>query len=422
VNKNFAAISIMLLIGLSTIADGDGPPPARATDTRGVPPDGAVIAHTNVDQFSAAIPPGLAFAIRHGLTITVAPTRRIEWPLAYQSATEKYSGQVALDEHDAIRNYVAGLPFPLIDTADPRAGVKVAYNWRWGPFIPREASVDSAQKTKAYTVSPTEPDELIGDDSQRDYRNENDCDRMTFLLLRSGPNSDSPAAHGPIDYKERGDACGPDRAAVIAEEYIDPQRNDDIWFYIPAVRRWRQQQIRGGYPHQSCTYSCVQFSWEYAPPKTEVYDYRLTGKQPMLACLDAPAIGAGIADASDPAHFTQLNCEVRDAYVLEMRPRDTTSEVILPARVYVDSETYLYLGAEFFRDPAPDSDVPIWGRHTNTAGDTVMLLANDFYVPGDKPNFLISLNLTSGSEEIDAGDIPAALFNPRAEEMSDGRM
>jgi hypothetical protein len=420
--KSFPAIAIVLLIGLASIASGDAPPTAIPTATPNVPSDGTVIAHGNVDQFSAAIPAGLVFAIRHGLTVTVAAIHRVDWPRAYQSATEKYSGQVTLDEHDAIRNYVAGLPFPSIDTADPKAGVKIAYNWRWGPFIPREASVDSAQKTKAYTVSPQEPDELIGDDSQRDYRNENDCDRMTFLQFGSAPDPGSPAAHGPIDYKERGDACGPDRAAVITEEYIDPRRNDDTWFYIPAVRRWRQQQIRGGYPDQSCTYSCVQFSWEYAPPKTEVYEYRLAAKQPMLACLDAPAIGAGIADASDSAHFTHLSCEVRSAYALEMRPRDTTSEVILPAKVYVDSETYLYLGAEFSRDRAPDSDVPVWSRQTNAAGDTVMLLANDFYVPGDKTDFFISLNLAPNSEELDAGDTPAALFNPRAEEMSDGRM
>ncbi|MGH7781510.1 MAG: hypothetical protein ACREQR_16985 [Candidatus Binataceae bacterium] len=51
-----------------------------------------------------------------------------------------------------------------------------------------------------------------------------------------------------------------------------------------------------------------------------------------------------------------------------------------------------------------------------------MMLANDFYVPADKPDFFISLNLTSGSEVIDGGDAPQALFNPKDLEMSDGRM
>ncbi|MGH7781511.1 MAG: DUF1329 domain-containing protein [Candidatus Binataceae bacterium] len=340
-NQRFLAVSIVFLIGLATIASGDGQPAAGpiASATSSVPPGGAVITRNNVDQYSAAIPPGLAFAIKHGLTVTVAPAHRIDWPLAYQSATEKYSGQVTLDEHDAIHNYIAGLPFPMINTADPKAAVKIAYNWRWGPFIPGEAAINSTQKTNAYTIDQSKPDQLSADDSQRDYRNENDCDRMTFVHYQSTSGADSAQTRGPVNYKERGDACGPDRAAVIAEEYVAPLRNDDMWFYIPGVRRWRQGQIRGGYPHQSCTYSCVQFGWEYAPPKTEAYEYRFIGKRPLIACLDAPGIGVGVANVSDPAHFTHLNCEVRQAYELEMHPRDRTAEVILPATVYVDSET-----------------------------------------------------------------------------------
>jgi hypothetical protein len=378
--KRTIGVSAIFLIGLATMARGDGPPSAGPVPYPAPPPVGAVIVSSNLEQFSALVPAGLGQAIRHGLTVNIVPRGTIDWPSEYQKATEKYSSQAALDENDSIRNYVAGLPFPSIDPRDLKAGVKVAYDWRWGPFIPSEASVDSIQKTRAFRIDPARPERLIADDSQRDYRNENNCDRTTFVHYRM-PGADSGDIRNSVNYKERGDECGPEGGAAIEVEYVDPARNDDVWFFIPTVRRWRQMQLRGGYPHQSCSYSCVQFAWEYAPPKTEAYAYRLLAKQPTVACVDAPSIGAGINDIRDPAHFGRLECEVRDAYVLEMSPRGFSPERLIPAKVYIDSETYVYLGAEIFRDSTPDSDVPIWSKGTNAAGETSMVLANDFYWP-----------------------------------------
>jgi len=403
---------IAVLIAVATIASGDGPRAGMQMAAS----SGEMITRDNVEKFARLLPAGLAGAIRHGMTVTIVPTRRIEWPSQYQQATEKYSGQVVLGTNDSIQNYVAGLPFPSIDSRG--AGAKVAYNWRWGPFIPREASVDSSQKTRAFRVGEASPDRLIADDSQRDYRNENDCDRMTFVHY---PALVSKALPQAINYRERGDECGPERGAAIEVEYMDPGRDDDVWFFTPSVRRWRQTELRGGYPHQSCTYSCVQFAWEYAPPKTEVYQYRLIGKQPVVGCLDAPGLGAGIDDLREPARFEHLDCEIRDAYAIDMQPREASPERVIPARVYIDAETYLYLGAEIYRDSTPDSYFPIWSR-SNSGGETRMILANDFYWPSDRPDFLIALNLTSDTVTIDGSDEPAALFNPRAQQLSDGRM
>ena len=410
--KRTIAALVFCLVALATIASGDGPPAGMQTWE----PSGEMITRDNIEKFLPMLPAGLADAIRHGMTVRIVPSRRLDWPSQYQQATEKYSGQVVLGSNDSIQNYAAGLPFPSI--TPPGAGAKVAYNWRWGPFIPTEASVDSSQKTRAFHIDAASPDRLIADDSQRDYRNESDCDRMLFVHY-SGVTSGS--ARDGVNYRERGDECGPDRGAAIETEYMDPARDDDVWFFVPSVRRWRQTELRGGYPHQSCTYSCVQFAWEYAPPKTEVYEYRLIGKQPVVGCLDAPAVGSGIDDIREPARFEHLDCEIRDAYVIDMQPRQASPERVIPASVYIDAETYLYLGAEIYRDSTPDSDFPIWSR-SNSGGETRMILANDFYWPADRPDFLIALNLTSDTVTIDAADKPAALFNPRAQQLSDGRM
>ena len=105
-----------------------------------------------------------------------------------------------------------------------------------------------------------------------------------------------------------------------------------------------------------------------------------------------------------------------------MRPRNPTSDLLIPAKVLVDSETYLYLDAELVRGSAPDFDVPIWSRRKNDDASTIMRLANDFYVPVDQTDLILSLNLSPDSEQIDRGEVSSALFDPRSDVVSDGRM
>lgn len=398
-----------LVVRLPT-ASGAAPMPPRV---------GTVIDRNNAKQYAAVIPGALMFAIEHGLAMRVVPTTRIDWPAQYQEQTEKYSPQVTLDAAGAVHNYVAGLPFPSIGSSDPLAGTKIAYDWRWGPFIPTQVSLVTDQKTRAWTIDAENPAVLRDDDGQRDFRNESQCDEMTFLHSSRLPDASRDST---VDFKERGDRCGPENAAVIGTEFLDPMRGDEVWFYFPSFRKWRRMENSGGYPNQSCTYSCVQFGLEYAPPKTELYTFRLLHEQPILACLNANGPGAGIEASHSSGRFTTLDCEVRSAYLLDMRPRNTTSDVLLPAKVLVDSETYLYLGAEIDRGSAPDLDVPIWSRRKDGDASTALFIANDFYIPGDQTDLILSLNLSADSEQIDHGEAASAIFDPRSNMVSDGRM
>jgi hypothetical protein len=71
----------------------------------------------------------------------VVPTQRHDWSSGFTKATEKYSGQVGLDQEDNITNYVAGVPFPTVDTSDPKAAVKISYNWHMGSIMPDDFSL-----------------------------------------------------------------------------------------------------------------------------------------------------------------------------------------------------------------------------------------------------------------------------------------
>ncbi|WP_304824371.1 DUF1329 domain-containing protein [Candidatus Binatus sp.] len=417
-NRFAAMVLIAYLLAVAGIAAGESKPSseiAAAAASSSAPP-GTTIDRGNMSKFASLIPPAMGFLIEHGLTVDVVPARRIAWPRAYQQATEQYSGQVRLDSEDVIQNYVAGLPFPVIERADPKAAVKIAYNWHWGPFIPPQVTLLAMQKTRAWIVDAAHPGQLVEDDAHRDVRNEGSCEQIVIVRYMHTMRelADSHHRDSPVEYKQRGNYCGPEPNAYIMIQYLDPARSSDSWYFPIAVRRWRRMKLRGGYPHQSCTYACAQFWWEYVPPKTEAYTYKLLGEQPLLACLDAKGGRAGIQRNLSATRLGHVDCEVRPAYVLEMTPR-AAPENILPAKLYLDKETYLFLGAQFYREATPDGLLPMWNRQTLPNDETSMVLADDFYVTGDRPLFFLSLNMEEEPNVLDSDPPTNHIFNPKAQ-------
>jgi hypothetical protein len=411
--------AVTLLIGLLSGAviawPGSSHPAESALRSSAVP--GTTIDRNNLEEFASLMPPALRFAVQHGLTVRVVKARSIRWPVAYQRATEQYSSQVHLDARDAMQNYVAGLPFPMIEPADPKRPVKIAYNWHWGPFIPPQINLSAMQKTRAWRLDPHHPKTLIDDEPQRDFRNEGSCEQIVILRYTHTLRwlADSRRHDSPVEFKQRGDYCGLQPNAYMMIQYLDPDRSNDAWFFPQAVRRWRRMKLRGGDPHQRCTYACAQFWWEYVPPKTEAYTYRLIGEQPLLACMDAKGGRAGIERSQNAARFGSVDCEVRAAFVLELIPQ-AAPERILRSKLFLDKETYLCLGAEFYREQAaPDALVPMWSRQDLDSNDTRMFLADDYYVPGDRPLFFLSLNMEEQPHLLDADEPSINLFNPRIE-------
>ncbi len=161
--------------------------------------------------------------------------------------------------------------------------------------------------------------------------------------------------------------------------------------------------------------------FEYLPPKTEVYSTTLIGKRPVIACIE-PDGKDGIIESDRSARFTKIDCELRDAYQIEMTPRVHAPEGILPARVLIDAETFLCLSGDFYRDREPDSDIAIRSQRRSEAGGASMVLANDFYVPPDRSNFILTLDSESAARLASGSSVSKVVFNPRAAMFSDGRM
>ncbi|WP_255353665.1 DUF1329 domain-containing protein, partial [Methylibium sp. Root1272] len=96
---------------------------------------GLVINKANVEQFKDAIDAGQYLAVKNGWTeMTVGPTTQFTLTKYYIDATKANLNKAKLGEKTGqITGFAAGRPFPEEpQEADPRAGEKIAWNYKYG--------------------------------------------------------------------------------------------------------------------------------------------------------------------------------------------------------------------------------------------------------------------------------------------------
>jgi hypothetical protein len=329
--------------------------------------------------------------------------------------------------NDEIQNYVAGLPFPLVDAADPAVGTKIAYNWHWGPFVPDDVMLFSSQRSRAYEVKST-TSALNPRDDESDFRSEGPCD--TFVFIRYAHRSKmkpipriSPAL--PFEWKVRGFRCG--AAKDISPSWTERENPVQINYRIGDTSlsgavgffRWALRSVPGVYASEKCTYGCTRFWWEYLSPPPAAYKFRFLGMRRILACLHAQSEGAGIRSNGRGSNLGEEEFELRNAYVLEAVPLTEHISAFagafsirpLRAVVYIDTETFLLLGFDLEHAGFEDSVLPLWTvRSLPNGGGNELELANELFVPGNIHGLFLSLQQQPGGQKINTGVVDDALF------------
>src|SRR6202522_2209736 len=113
-----------------------------AVPARGGVKPGDVITPQNSAQVKDLGSPGVYYMVTHGMQMDIVPSERIDWPPPYKDATEKYSSQVRLtDDHRSLIGYVAGQPFPLIDTNAPQVANKIMWNNVFRPISTEDSDL-----------------------------------------------------------------------------------------------------------------------------------------------------------------------------------------------------------------------------------------------------------------------------------------
>jgi hypothetical protein len=92
---------------------------------------GTALSRGNWQLAEKIVPAEILAALRDGaFTILVQDTSDLPVNPEYITATLEHARDVALDTTGNLTGYQAGLPFPLLDPADPHAGLKAAWNAR----------------------------------------------------------------------------------------------------------------------------------------------------------------------------------------------------------------------------------------------------------------------------------------------------
>ena len=321
----FAAILFSAAVALADVQPGD------------------VIDKGSLDKARELISPGVAWCVEHGMTITVVPTKKVEWPRAYREATEAHAGQVRLSaDKTVLENYVAGMPFPNIDVNDPDAAMKIMWNYQYKPIITddvlmRDFQVPSGPLT--YTA-PMVPDrEFVLGDFRRLYYNGR-------LFVDPKPEMPNPDA---IRYKEiLAPIVAPfDMKGVgqLSFRYLSAARQDDTWLYVPAVRRIRRmstsQRSDSLFGQDTDQDSYWGFSGNIAWS-----EWKLLGVKQALGVVHREHYP--VQRCPDGADFAYCdNWEKRPVYVIEgisKMPQYAYSKRIL----YLDSEAWVVLYSDIY--------------------------------------------------------------------------
>jgi len=308
---------------------------------------GDVVTAANVDQAKDLISPGLEWVVRHGVALHVIEPRKIEWPKAYKEATEKFSGQVRLAPDGlSLQNYVAGLPFPDVDINDPKAAVKIMWNYDY-KFLTTD-DVD-LREFDADTGPVGEDNHGMG--VERHFI----LDHFRRLFyngrLYVDPKPERPNPEG-IRYRESlhpilepFDLKGVGASSI---RYLDPAKQDDSWLYLPSLRRVRRlstaQRSDALFGQDTDVDSYYGYSGHIA-----WMDWKLLGEKTILACMHAQSYpvkwGAGAADFM----FDDV-WEKRNVYVIEgvsKLPQYAYSKRV----IFIDKEAWVVPYSDIYDRP-----------------------------------------------------------------------
>jgi hypothetical protein len=192
----------------------------------------------NADKVKDLVSPGIEWCVKHGLPMTIIEPKRLEWPKAYKEATEKYAGQVKLAADGlSIQNYVAGQPFPNIDTKDPQVAIKIMYNYDYNFLVTDDVDLRNfdADTGSIPTNGPMSVERHFLLDHFR---------RLFWtgrLYVEPKPEKPNPNGYrvqqGLYPILEPFDLKG---VGALSNRYIDPGKQDDSWLYLPSLRRVRR--------------------------------------------------------------------------------------------------------------------------------------------------------------------------------------
>lgn len=263
---------------------------------------GDTLTQENWEHAKSLLPEGILPRFQDGsyqAKITTLPAT-MAWGSKFKSATEANAGKFIVDdagslmakETNTVPPFLYGYPFPQIDPKDPQAATKVIYNFSYTLM-----QADDVQRSSSlHWVSPTAVQNRIEFQAQ---------------ILFHGSRFSGAIANPDVTLRKEiiaGISPAEVYGVMILEwVYLDPQRWNSLWMYVPELRRVRQL------PPADRSDSLCGSDLAYDDPylfsgKVQYFTWKLVGAQDALVPyistnpkpLQRESKGYGLEEQKDP--------------------------------------------------------------------------------------------------------------------------
>jgi len=319
---------------------------------------GTVISKDSWEAAKDYLPAEILAAVKAGeFAFAVQETTDLPVSEEYIEATRRHAGQVTIGADGELAGYVAGLPFPLLDPADPQAGLKAAWDLRYRDFG------DSMQVWNTFRLVPE------SGPPEREIENYYVVAYGMHRPQADGTNPNRWEKDGVL-YKEFDHMLSPfdlKNSMSLKLRYDRDRYIDDNWFYSPASRKIRKMIIKLDEASYDSGFLNEDFFgfWGYV----RSCHWKLLGTRRLLAPAGVRAASATFGGRGN--WYPVDPWELRDLLVLECTP--TASGHLYSKRVlHIDKQTFTPVYVLFY-----DQE----GKHWKTLFE---IYGNPRYNPGNE--------------------------------------
>ncbi len=308
---------------------------------------GTVISSANVAQFEEVLDPALFEQISNGwLEIKVGETTSFDLHPNYVEATRKSIGQVSLGaELGQINGFVAGRPFPEEpDGDDPRAGEKLAWNYKYGynwgdnaaiyPFYWKYRDLESAkvERTLKFNFHFLNYKHRVNQDPVPEFANNpGNLFRAIYVQVLQ-----------PFDVKN---------TQLLIHRNADDTVRDNTWLYLGfqrRVRRLASGQITDSFlgadimieDFEGYNGRISDMNWSYKGTQNILLPFYNHNEMALATDMPVESDGYQFVDyGGKGACFPKITWQLRKVYVLEADPIDDNHPISKRVH-YVDAQTF----------------------------------------------------------------------------------
>tara|TARA_R110001599_G_scaffold353880_1_gene602000 strand:+ start:114124 stop:115434 length:1311 start_codon:yes stop_codon:yes gene_type:complete len=307
---------------------------------------GMTINATNVDQFKSILDAATYEQIKNGWwEMTVGETTSYDLHPNYVEATRKGAAQVSLGEElGEINGFVAGRPFPQEpDLNDPRAGEKLAWNYKYGynwgdsaaiyPFYWRYRDLESGkiERTLKFNFHFLNFMHRVIQDPVPEFAdNPSEIFRAIYVQVLE-----------PFDVKN---------TQLLIYRAEDDLKQDDTWLYLGfqrRVRRLSSGQITDAFlgadlmieDFEGYNGRISDMNWTYKGTKNLLLPFFNHNDMPLATDFEESDGYQFIDFGGKGGCFPNITWQLRKVYELESDPIDDNHPISKRVH-YVDAQTF----------------------------------------------------------------------------------